>query len=340
MKRLIVLLAACSKPSAPAPQAEPPTPAAKPVAGGPHGKVVTQRFHSDALGVDKAYVAYLPADYDAKPTTRWPVFYYLHGLTGSEVDWTHGGHLDQVADQLALGAIVVMPDGDDNFYIDGVAQPDYDACMRDGSGLFAFAARKPAETCVRHANYETYIVHDLIAEVDARFRTIGKREGRAIAGLSMGGFGALELAMRHRELFAAAASHSGVDALLYAGPHPYVAGKVSLVTDPKAWGAAVENIGKWVRPIFGPDLQNWKDHDPAQLASTLQPGQLALYLDCGTEDGFALEDQASYLHDILTERHIDHAFFLGPGGHNFGFWGPRLPESLKFLRDHTAKPQS
>jgi len=339
MKRALVVLAACSKASAPAPQADPP-PAAKPIASGPHGKVLTQNFHSDALGVDKAYVVYLPADYDAKPTTRWPVFFYLHGLGGSEHDWIKGGHLDQVADQLALGAIVVMPDGDDGFYTDSAAQPDYDACMRDGTGLFPFAARNPAETCVRHANYETYVVKDLIAEVDARFRTIGKREGRAIAGLSMGGFGALELAMRHPDLFAAAASHSGVDALLYNGPHPYVVGKVQLVTDPKTWGAAVENIGKWVRPIFGPDLAAWKDHDPVLLAAKLQPGQLALYLDCGTEDGFALEDEASYLHDTLAAQHIDHVFFLGPGGHDFGFWGPRLPESLKFLRDHAAKPQS
>jgi len=333
---LLVLLACSNKT---APQVD-PAPVAKPVApAAAHGQVQTQHFHSEALGVDKAYVVYLPADYDARPSAHWPVFYYLHGLGGSEKDWVKGGHLDQVADELALGAIVVMPDGDDGFYTDGVAQPDYDACMRDGTGLFAFAARKPADTCVRHASYETYIAHDLVAEVDSHFRTIARREGRAIAGLSMGGYGALVLSMRHRDVFAAAASHSGVDALLYDGPHPYVAGKVQLVTDPKTWGNAVEDIGKWVRPIFGADLDNWKQHDPSVLAAQLLPGQLALYLDCGTEDGFALNDQASYLHDILGAHQIDHAFFLGPGGHNFGFWGPRLPESLKFLRDHTAKPQ-
>src|SRR5262249_10182353 len=164
---------------------------------------------------------------------------------------------------------------------------------------------------------------------------------RAIAGLSMGGFGALELAMRHQDLFAAAASHSGVVSLSYAGPHPYAAGKVELVTDFANWGKPAEpalpNFGAWMRGVFGSDPVTWKAHDPTTLAQTLAPGKLALYIDCGTDDRFRLQDAAQYLHDLLQARHIDHAFFLGPGGHDFGFWGPRLPESLKFLRDHTKQ---
>jgi S-formylglutathione hydrolase FrmB len=154
----------------------------------------------------------------------------------------------------------------------------------------------------------------------------------------MGGFGALELSMRHQDLFAAAASHSGVDALMYVGPHPYAAGKVELVTDPKIWGVAVEDIGKWVRPLFGPDLANWLAHDPAALVAKLEPGKLALYIDCGSQDRFLLNDEAAYLHDLLLAKKIDHEFFLGPGDHDFNFWAPRLPKSLAFLRAHTAKP--
>ena len=66
----------------------------------------------------------------------------------------------------------------------------------------------------------------------------------------------------------------------------------------------------------------------------LEPGKPALYLDCGTEDGFGLNNGAQYLHDLLLERNIEHAFFLGPGQHDFRFWKPRVPESLKFLRAH------
>jgi len=328
-------------PSASSASSAPTAPTAAPTAAPPHasghGTVETHHFHSDALGVDKDYVVYLPGGYAAQPDARWPVIYLLHGLGGDETNWTGGGNVAAVADKLGLAAIIVMPDGDDGFYANWVTQPDYDACMRDGTGLFD-PGEDRARTCVRHGAYEDYIVKDLIGHVDATYRTIADRRGRAIAGLSMGGFGALELGMRHTDLFRAAASHSGVDALLYAGPYPYVAGKAQLVTDPATWGKAVEPIGAWVRHIFGPDLANWQAHDPAFLAGKLRPGQLALYLDCGTEDVFGLNNEAAYLHDLLTARGIDHAYYVGPGRHDFSFWRQRIDDSLGFLAAQLARP--
>ena len=330
---VISVFSACSHDNAPSPAA---SPAPAPVAASTAGRVSTEHFHSEALGVDKDYVVYLPADYDSGK--HFPVFYYLHGLGGNEHDWIEGGHLADAANKLGLQAIVVMPDGDDAFYADGVAKIDYDACMKDGTGLFL--QKKRSKTCVHARNYETYIVKDLVAEIDRKYHTIATREGRAIAGLSMGGFGALELALRHPDEFAAAASHSGVDALLYAGPHPYVAGKVELADDVKQWGvsAPIPDLNPWMRGIFGDDIANWRAHDPAYLVQKLEPGKLALYLDCGTEDIFALNDGATYLHDLLLAKKIEHAFYIGHGRHDFSFWGPRLPESLKYLRDHVSKP--
>lgn len=341
MKSLIlVVLAACSSssttPPAPRPAAT-PAPASAPTA---HGSFASRTFHSAALGVDKHYVVYLPAGYGTS-AKRYPVFYYLHGLTGNEHGLAKAAHLDEAADALGLEAILVMPDGDDGFYTDAVTPVDYDACMKNGTGLFLPQAQRRDETCVRQRNYETYITKDLLGDVDASYRTIATRDGRGIAGFSMGGFGALELAMRHTDLFAAAASHSGVDALLYAGPHPYGTGIVTLVTDVSKWGRTgdpqIEAIGQWVRGIFGPDIANWKAHDPASLVDQLEPGQLALYLDAGTEDEFGLDAQAAYLHDRLDARKIEHAYFIGPGHHDFRFWVPRVPKSLAFLRDHLAK---
>jgi S-formylglutathione hydrolase FrmB len=346
MKRFILLITigACSSQQTTAPQqktAAPATPAAPASANA--GTVETKKFQSAALGVEKEYVIYLPSGYE-KSTKRYPVFYYLHGLGGNETNWTDKGELRQSADKLGLEAIVVMPDGDDGFYADSDAPIDYDACMKDGTGLFMPGMQNRASTCVKSRHYETYVIKDLIGEIDAKYRTIATREGRAIAGLSMGGFGALQLGMRHPDLFAAAASHSGVDALLYAGPYPYEKGKVKLISqeDISRYGKGnpdVEAIGLWIQKIFGPELAVWKSYDPAVLAEKVQQDKPALYLDCGTEDGFGLQNGAQYLHDLLSDRHIEHAFFLGPGPHDMRFWRPRLPESLKFLRDHTAKPQ-
>ena len=321
---LVAALVACGSPK---------TDTAAPLA---KGHVVTTKLHSDALGVDKAVLVYLPGDYDAHPDRRYPVFYYLHGLMGDETNWVKHGHLDDAADTLGLQAIVVMPDGDDSFYVDSPAPADYDACMKDGTGLFT-PERPHDATCVKTNAYETYITRDLIGWTDKTYRTVARRDGRAIAGLSMGGYGALMLGMRHPDLFAAAASHSGVDALLYKAPHPYAAGKVELYDDVSRVPADIGPIGTWLASRFGTDIAVWRDHDPAALADKLADGKLALYLDCGTEDDFKLNDEALYLHDLLVAKHVDHSWYLGPGHHDFTFWAARVGKSLAFLRDHTSK---
>ena len=327
-------LAACSSGSPPSP-APPASPSSTAVARGttPAGHVVTAHVASAALGVTKDVVVYLPAGYEGG-TKRYPVFYYLHGLAGDETNWIKGGQLDQVADQLALQAIVVMPDGDNSFYTDAVTPMDYDKCLSEGAGMFIpTQARK--DTCVRTPNYERWITKDLVAWTDSTYRTIAKASARAIAGLSMGGFGALTLSLRHKDIYGAAASHSGIAALLYQGPYPYVPGKVELVTAIPA--EAGDIYVRWLKLLFGSDIESWRGHDPAFLVGSLQPGELALYMDCGTDDVFHFDNGMRYLHDLLTARHIEHAFYVGEGGkHDFSFWRPRLPESLKFLAAHVT----
>ena len=338
----LALLVACSNGSAPAPtptaaSATPPaTPAA--VRTGPSGNVRTERFKTAALGVEKSYVVYLPAGYETSGK-RYPVFYYLHGLGGDETNWTEAGKIQQAADVLELEAILVMVDGDDAFYINGVAPVDYDKCIADGVGLFMPGHESRRTTCVRKRDYETYITKDLIAHIDTTYRTIASREGRAIAGLSMGGFGALHLSLRHLDLFSAAASHSGLVSLLYGSPVPYVKGKVEPITDPKTWGGPFVEIRRWMLGLFGDDLATWKKYDPAALIASLEPGKLALYIDCGTEDEFLFHNQAAHIHDLLLDKKIEHEYFIGAGNHTFAFWRPRVRESLRFLRDHTSKPR-
>jgi S-formylglutathione hydrolase FrmB len=334
----LVFSAACSSK---APAGEPPrAPEAKPETGPPSAsRVVTEKLHSDALGVDKSVVVYLPRGYDSQTAKRWPVFYYLHGLGGNETNWVQNGKLDAAADQLELAAIVVMPDGDDSFYVDSAFKIDYEQCLKDGSGLFVPGQQDRPTTCVRTRNYQTYIAKDLVDWVDSHYRTIATRDGRAIAGLSMGGFGAMQLSLRHPDLFSAAVSHSGAIGLLYRGPRPFAPGKAEIATSVQGWGKAVGPIGIWIESTLSSDIANWKAHDVVELAGKVPAGKVALYIDCGTEDDFALQDNANYVHEALTAKHVEHEFFVGPGKHDFAFWSARVPKSLAFLRDHTAKPQ-
>ena len=340
----LVLLLACdsssAKPSAKTPPKPEAKPEAKPTKPAKVGSVMIERFHSDALGVDKEVYVYLPAGYDPSGAKHYPVFYYLHGMGGDEGSWVKNGKLAEAADVLGLAAIVVMPDGDFNFYIDSALHEDYDGCIKDGVGMIE-PDHPRDRTCVRSSSYESYITKDLISFVDTKYRTIATRDGRGIAGLSMGGYGALMLAMRHPNLFSSAASHSGVDAILYKGPYPYQKGKVLLYTDVAdltQWQGKLGKFGDWIRGVFGSDIANWRDHDPAILLDKLAPGTLSLYLDCGTEDKFLLHNGMQYLHDRLLANKLDHAYYIGPGGHDMTFWKARVPHSLAFLRDHLAKP--
>ena len=136
-------------------------------------------FHSASLGRDMHYRVLLPRDYTR--SGRFPVLYLLHGLYGDYQNWDTRTGLENYAKDLHL--IIVMPDADDSWYTNSAT----------------VAADK----------FEDYIAKDLIAEVDEKYRTIRDSHGRAIAGLSMGGYGAVKLALKYPELFAFAGSLSG-----------------------------------------------------------------------------------------------------------------------------------
>jgi S-formylglutathione hydrolase FrmB len=299
-------------------------------------RIVTRSFRSEALGgVDKTYIAYLPRGYDAT-SKAYPVLYLLHGYGGDETNWTRVGNLPQAADAIDLQAIVVMPDGDDSFYANWISPLPFDECLV--SRPSAFGRTERADTyCVRGHRYEDYIVRDLVAHVEATYRAVPDRRARAIAGLSMGGFGALMLAMRHTDLFAITASHSGVVSPLYEAPHPYREGEVELRQSPTLGKEFPAELRDRAARVLGSDIANWRAHDPSTLAAGLKPGSLAIYIDCGTEDGFKLADQARHVHEVLTKAGVPHAFELAPGGHSFALWKGRIKNSLAFTAGEFKK---
>ena len=303
----------------------------------PRGAVRVERFFSPALGVEKHYVVYLPPSYATAPARRYPVAFYLHGLTGNEADWVSLASIDVVADSLIAGGspemIVVMPDGDDGWYTNWEEAPQpYGACLVD-----TLLNRAAPALCVVQARYEDYIARDLVRHVDSTYRTLGDRRHRGIVGLSMGGFGAVTVALEHPDVFSAAASHSGVLSPLYAGPHPFAA--------PAHYHRSIDSLaadwrGIWeaIAPAFGRTIASWTARDPAQLARRLAAARgpmPALFIDVGTHDRLA--DQARAFHAELAALGIASTYAEWPGRHDWKYWHAHVGESYRWLADRIAR---
>ncbi|MGW3774396.1 alpha/beta hydrolase [Actinomadura verrucosospora] len=216
------------------------------------------RVSTAALGRAVDVRVLLPTGYDRRPGARFPVLYLFHGTSGRASDWIERGDAERTTAGRPL--ITVMPDGG----FDG-----------DGGGWYTDWA--DPRTALGPSRWETFHVTQLIPWIDRNLRTVPRREGRAVAGLSQGGFGAMSYAARHPELFVSAASFSGAPDIAY---DPVVsvgaAGVVSYVAA----------VGDGVHPdaIFGSrlaDAINWRGHDPATLAPNLRGMRLALHTAAG-----------------------------------------------------------
>ncbi|MDQ6885725.1 MAG: esterase family protein [Gemmatimonadota bacterium] len=306
-------------------------------AGHAPGRVQLDSFWSPALGTRKQYVVYLPPSYAARSGRRYPVAYYLHGVFGSERDWTRSGHLDAAMDSLlAAGGremIIVMPDGDDGFYTTWNSLGSYSSCLASTREV----TKEPSSTyCVPWPHYDEYIARDLVAHVDSVYRTIADRAHRGIAGLSMGGYGAISLALRYPDVFAAAASHSGVISPLYAGPHPFAV-PPRYATDMDSLRAGWGRMWRYVDGVFGRDSAGWLARDPRRLAERLvRAGKPipAIFIDVGTEDRLADENRA--FHWELSRLAVPSSYAEWPGRHDWAYWSSHVGQSLAWLMEHIA----
>lgn len=285
--------------------------------------------HSAALGVEKRVSVYLPPSYDRQPARRYPVIIYLHGLFGSETDWLSKGGLDAVADSLAQAgkgeAIIVTPDGDDGWWTNWASDPSYDACAD------TLRTEDPARYCVRSHRYEDWITRDLVSYVDAHYRTLGDRAHRGIAGLSMGGVGALTLALKHPDLFAATMSHSGVVSVLLDESNPFVP-PARYVASPDFVRAPTASWKARLLMALGPSVEGWRSYQPAYLVEQLQQrGAVlpAIRFDCGTEDALLAENRA--LHWELQRLNVPHEYGEWPGAHSWRYWHDRSPAGLTWM---------
>jgi S-formylglutathione hydrolase FrmB len=304
------------------------------------GQVRADTVSSQALGVSKRLLVYLPPSYEQMPSRRYPVAFYLHGAWGGETDWIEKGRIDRTMDSLVAAGlpemILVFPDGDDGFYTTWNALNNLAACRADTK------RQEPAETyCVPWPKYDEYVARELVAHVDSSYRTLARREHRGIAGLSMGGYGAITLALRYPDVFAAAASHSGVLSPRYAGSRPYA--------PPTRYAPSIDTIrgrygpGLWafMEPVFGADTAGWRARDPIVYARHLLSvggPRPALFIDVGRED-FLFEQNRAF-HADLTALGYPVRYAEWPGTHDWPYWTRHAAESLTWLASLIAPPRS
>jgi S-formylglutathione hydrolase FrmB len=233
-----------------------------------------ESFHSNALNRMVRYHIVVPA---SAATARVPVVYLLHGHGGEEGDWFTHSRATTLANQYNVA--VVTPDGANSWYING------------GSGRWG-----------------DYIADDLVREVERRWPVKTVREGRAVAGLSMGGYGAMNLALQHPERFALAASMSG--ALDIARANNIFEGE--------------RRIDQEVRASFGPpESATRRDNDIYRLAAEADASQVPyLHIDCGRDDPwFGVNVEFA---QVLATRGITHDFQALPGNHNWRYWDRQI----------------
>jgi S-formylglutathione hydrolase FrmB len=270
--------------------------------------VKTIEFDSPSVGRKLKYNVVLPGKYD-QGNDRFPVLYLLHGYSGNYLGWARMG-VPEYAKQYDL--IVVMPDAGNSWYVNW-------AKSEDG----------------QKNNWEDGILKDLIGHVDANYRTIAKREGRAINGLSMGGFGGLMLGLRHPEMFCSIGSHSGAIAYARSFGERIKAGKdappkkqPSDVIDTKigieGFSSQLQRTPKGA--IFT-TAEECAAYDPFELVLKVPAGKLPhIYLDCGTEDGL-IKANVEFA-KLLMDNKIAFTFAQSPGKHDSAYWTREVATSM------------
>lgn len=258
------------------------------------------QFYSDILGRDVAFSVYLPKSYEGS-TMNFPVLYLLHGYSDDETGWIQFGQVQRIADRSvenheSAQMIIVMPDAGVTWYVN---------------------------TAAGQANYEDFLIEEFIPHIDAEFRTRKDRQFRAVAGLSMGGYGALMLGLRHPDLF----SSSGA---LSAG----------VLTDEEILAMDQDNWNRSLGLPFGMDLSgdarlegNYKEYAPqAMIDAYKQKDQSTrFYIDCGDDDFLILGNLA--LHAQMMKADIPHEFRVRDGGHSWSYWRTALPTVLSFVSE-------
>ena len=248
------------------------------------------KLSSKLMAREMPYRVLLPKNYEAEKAKKFPVLFLLHGLTGHFDNWSDKAKLREYAAN--YNYIIVTPEGNDGWYTDSATVPN--------------------------DKYESYIVQELIPEIDGKFRTLPDREHRMIAGLSMGGYGSLKFGLKYPEKFVLVGSFSGA----------LGAASWSVKTLGNNWKALTDSIAG----VYGEDdSQTRKDNDIYRIVREISPERIKvlpfIYIDCGTED-FLIQQNRDF-NALLAEKKIPHEFRELPGKHDWAFWDAQVQEFLR-----------
>ncbi len=247
---------------------------------------ITVAAKSDVMKKEIPALVILPDDYE-KSGKSYPVIYLLHGFGGNYQTWYHiKPNLPELATSNQV--IFVLPDGATSWYWDSPVN--------------------------QNLKYETYVAKELVDFIDSSYRTIKSPKGRAIAGLSMGGHGAMWLALRHKDVFGAAGA---------------ISGGVDIRPFPKNWDMA-KNLGE-----YSSNKDVWDAHTVINQVDGLKNGELAIYIDCGFSDFFYQVNLN--LHNKLLQMKIDHDYLARPGAHNNAYWNNAIDYNILFFKKFFSK---
>jgi putative tributyrin esterase len=275
---------------------------ARPAMAAPAARIECKPMPSKVLAHPVNYCVVLPPSYDSDKSRKYPVLYFFHGLGDNEQMFVHGGAFNLVQDlweRKQIGEfLIATPEAGATFYINS------------HSGK---------------VQYENFLLQEFLPGIASRYRVKAGRPSRGVSGVSMGGYGALHLAFRHPELFAAVSAQS-----------PALMNEIPAVA---ARSAANGMRSRVLGETFGSpaDAAFWERHSPISLARKANLTGLKIYFDCGEQDDYGFEEGAQSLDKILSSRHIVHEAHIYPGRHDWQYFAEHLPASLKFQSDTFAK---
>ncbi len=254
---------------------------------------------SKILDKDVHYTIYLPYDYNTS-SRSYPVVYLLHGYTDNDIAWIQFGEANRILDKAIEEGelppmILIMPDAGVSWYIN-----NYDNSVR----------------------YEDFFFKEFIPFIEQNYRILTEKRYRAIAGLSMGGFGSLIYTLKHPDMFTGCAAFSS-----------------AIYTEEEIINASEDRYSQIESILYGPGLkgkdrltEHLKANNPLWIVKNMDKKLLdgvKLYIDCGDDD-FLYKGNSAF-HVLLRNLQINHEYRVRNGGHQWSYWRSGLPMGLKYI---------